>query len=365
MKTSFENPLLLTDSYLEVLRCPACQGRLSQTAAEPASTDWRLRCVACAQVFPVINDIPRMLLSPLREALIDGAGANGFDSRQVETARSFGYEWTRFSEMYDEWETNFQEYMGPRREDFFRGKRVLDAGCGTGRHSFYAAKYGASVWGVDLSQAVEVARRNNADNDAVRLVQADLYRLPFAPESFDFIYSLGVLHHMPDPEKAFQVLLTHLKRGGEILIFLYWQPEGQPFKRAALNLVRAARRITTRLPHKGVHVLAFPAAIAAFMFFVWPYRALNRVGLQSLAEKLPMKQYAQYPFRVCVNDQLDRFSAPIETRYTRAEAQAWLNRAGLEQVKVRSNFGWVVSGRKASRVDNQNDRREDSPGGEE
>ena len=68
--------------------------------------------------------------------------------------------------------------------------------------------------------------------------------------------------------------------------------------------------------------------------------------LRLWAEKIPLKQYAEYPFRVCVNDQLDRFSAPIENRYTRAEAEAWLERAGLENIQLRPNYGWVLSGRK-------------------
>jgi hypothetical protein len=59
-----------------------------------------------------------------------------------------------------------------------------------------------------------------------------------------------------------------------------------------------------------------------------------------------MKQYAAYPFRVCWNDQLDRFSAPLEHRYTRAELRSWLEAAGLEDIEVRPNFGWVASGRK-------------------
>jgi hypothetical protein len=66
---------------------------------------------------------------------------------------------------------------------------------------------------------------------------------------------------------------------------------------------------------------------------------------KGLAEDLPM-QYAGFPVRVCVNDQLDRFSAPIENRYTRAHVEGWLKRAGLNASQVRANLGWVGTGRK-------------------
>src|SRR6185369_13214627 len=98
----------------------------------------------------------------------------------------------------------------------------------------------------------------------------------------------------------------------------------------------------------AVYALAYPSALAAYMFFVWPYRFMRQVpSLKSLAEDLPMKQYASFPFRVCVNDQLDRFSAPIENRYTRSDVQNWLVRASLEAPTVGENFGWVATGRKA------------------
>jgi len=75
-------------------------------------------------------------------------------------------------------------------------------------------------------------------------------------------------------------------------------------------------------------------------------RMMKQVApLKGLAEDLPM-QYAGFSFRVCVNDQLDRFSAPIENRYTRADMGDWLKRAGLNASQVRVNFGWVGTGRK-------------------
>jgi SAM-dependent methyltransferase len=249
--------------------------------------------------------------------------------------------------MYAEWEKQFLDYMQPHKPDFFKGKKVLDAGCGNGRFAYYAGKYAREVWAIDLGPAVEVARKNTASLDNVNVVQADLHHPPFPLESFDFIYSIGVLHHLPDPEAAFQNLLRYLKPGGEIQIYLYWQPERRSIKSALLRAVNSLRSLTTRLPRWAVHGLAYPSAIAAFVFFVWPYQLMKRVpALRGVASNMPMRQYAVLPFRVCVNDQLDRFSAPIENRYTKTEVEAWLSSAGLKKFQVIPNFGWLGTGQK-------------------
>jgi SAM-dependent methyltransferase/uncharacterized protein YbaR (Trm112 family) len=341
---------LSTEELLQILRCPGCHGYLSLANKQSTTeANANLVCSQCREKFPVIGGIARLLLSPLREALLGNGVAKDADARQVETALSFGFEWSHFPEMYDEWNQSFLNYMQPHGLEFFKGKRVLDAGCGSGRFAYYAGKYGAEVWAIDLGPAVEVARSNTETVDSVEVVQADLHHPPFALESFDFIYSIGVLHHLSDPEAAFRNLLKFLRPGGEIQIYLYWKPEGQPLKSALLAGVAAMRKVTTRLPHSVVHALSYPAAVAAFAFFVWPYRALKRIPrLEHLAERIPMKQYASFPFRVCVNDQLDRLSAPIEKRYTRQEVADWFDRAGLECLSVNANYGWVGTGRKGT-----------------
>ena len=333
--------MLVKEKLLETLRCPACEARVTEAGTE-------LWCVSCGTTFPVINDVPRMLLPTLRAALFDDVSASGHDAKQVKTALSFGYEWQRFPEMYAHWEKQFLDYMQPHAASFFKGKKILDAGCGNGRFAYYAAKYGAEVWAIDLGPAIEVARHNTKE-EGVEVIQADLHNPPFAPESFDFIYSIGVLHHLPDPEQAFHNLLRYLKPGGDIQIYLYWQPERRPVKALLLGAVSLCRIITTRLPYPLVYALAYPLALIAFIFLVWPYRLIRSIKpLKGFAEQLPMKQYADLPFRVCVNDQLDRFSAPIEFRYRKAEVEELLSRASLESISVASNYGWVGTGKKTN-----------------
>jgi SAM-dependent methyltransferase/uncharacterized protein YbaR (Trm112 family) len=335
------------EKLVEVLRCPGCRGTLAFAAERSNDSESSLTCEQCQISYPIIKGIPRLLLPALRDALLGNGSVTGTDAKQVETALSFGFEWHRFPEMYQEWEKQFLDYMQPHAAEFFKGKRILDAGCGNGRFAYYATKYGAEVWALDLGPAVEVAQRNTESVGTVQVVQADLHNPPFALESFDFIYSIGVLHHLPDPEEAFRNLLRFLKPGGEVQIYLYWKPERRPIKSLMLSGVSAVRQFTTRLPHSAVYALAYPSAVAAFMFFVWPYRIMKRLSpFAQLAEELPMKQYASFPFRVCVNDQLDRFSAPIENRYTRSDVQNWLARASLESPVVGENFGWVATGRK-------------------
>jgi len=334
---------LMLASLWKDLVCPACSRSLFPAGDSPNI----LVCFACSEKFPIVNAIPRLL--PKMASGLPSSSNGAADRNQTlqsKTAESFGFEWTHFSEMYPEWESNFLDYMFPRTAESFRGNRVLDAGCGTGRHAYYAAHYGAEVWAVDISDGVEVASRNTRETGA-RVIQADLNHLPFRAESFDLVYSIGVLHHLADPEGAFRYLLRFVKPGGEFRMFLYWAPEGQPLKRLLLKAVSALRMLTVRMPHSLVYPLSYVPAFLVWTCFVWPYRAFRRIPMLSkIADRLPLRQYSCYPFRACVNDQFDRLSAPLERRYSRAQVEQFLKSAGLVELNVFANFGWVVFGRK-------------------
>ncbi len=347
------------------LRCLDCAGSveltfLSESPGYPdLGPDGTLSCSGCHRDYPLIAGTPRMLtvehLRALHERYPLAWHAPSCDDRPVQrtnaesavkrlTAASFAYEWQHFGALREEWHKNFADYMRPHAPASLAGREILDVGTGSGRHSFHAARAGAHVVAVDLGASIDIARRNLPA--CVLTVQADAEALPFAPASFDLVLSIGVLHHLPDPDRALRSIARYARPAGHVHVYVYWVPE-QRWQRRVLDLVTALRRVTVRMDHRLLHALCYPLAGALLVAFVAPQRALRgRPRGSALAAGMPLKTYADYPFGVLVNDQFDRFSAPLERRYTADEVRDCLAAAGLEDVVVLANSGWLGDGRR-------------------
>lgn len=104
------------------------------------------------------------------------------------------------------------------------GKRVLEVGCGTGLDLFYFVRLGAKATGIDISdESLKLAREQAKELGIknIKLIQGDAENLPFKDDSFDIVYSYGVLHHTPDTEKAVKEAYRVTKGGGQALVMLY------------------------------------------------------------------------------------------------------------------------------------------------
>jgi SAM-dependent methyltransferase/uncharacterized protein YbaR (Trm112 family) len=316
------------------LVCVDCGARLRVEGAH------LLCCSECGASYEIEAGTARMLPRELRQS---GSRTSTEIAVKSRTAGSFAYEWEAFGSDRPEWWKNFLDYMQPHPPEFFDGISVLDVGTGSGRHARIAANLGARVVAVDLGASIDVARRNLPPD--VITVQADAEALPLPPASFDFVMSIGVLHHLPDTERALRGLVRYVRPGGHLHVYLYWDPPRRSH-RFILRGVTQVRRLTTRLPHRLLHIACYPLAAILYTTIVLPYRAMRRFPrLRRFADALPLKAYADYPFGVLVNDQFDRFSAPIEQRFTRAESERMMRDAGLVDVVVLPNNGWVCDGR--------------------
>jgi SAM-dependent methyltransferase len=295
-----------------------------------------LRCTGCELRWQIRGGIPRLVPADLVE-------------QQEKTADAFGWQWQHFSEQHPEFEAQFLDWLHPVDHAFFAGKRVLDAGCGTGRHAYFAATYGASeVVALDLSDAVETARRNLELFEDVHVVQGDLLRPPFRTAAdgggFDFVYSIGVLHHLPDPKAGFRSLVRYVRPGGTIAVWVYGH-ENNGFVR---NVVEPVRRVSTKVPPPLLRGLAWPLALGFHGAAKGVYRPLSgtRAG-----RALPLDEYmasvADFSFRQNYGIVFDQLVAPTAAYVKGPELRRWFDESGLEDVLISHRHGnsWRGRGR--------------------
>jgi SAM-dependent methyltransferase len=254
-------------------------------------------------------------------------------------AQSFGKEWNWFSktqldrpaEGQTESRETFFAKTGFAPEDL-AGKTVLDVGCGMGRFAEVAASHGANIVGIDLSVAAEAAQRNLGDRPNTAFLQADVFKLPLRPESFDLIYSLGVLHHTPDTHAAFAQLPRLLRPGGRIAIWVY----------SSLRKVRylssdAYRHVTSKMDEERLLKLCQMAAPLGRL-----YR--TRFG-RYLTPLLPVSHHPDPEWRVL--DTFDWYAPKYQWKHDWPEVEGWFEQAGLEDIS-RHEFEIAVSGRRPS-----------------
>ena len=171
--------------------------------------------------------------------------------------------------------------------------------------------------------------------------------LPVSDSSYDLIYSLGVLHHIPNTYTGIQDCITKLKPGAPLLLYLYYRFDNRPAWFAKVWRVSdIIRKGIARLPF----VLKYPiSAIIAVMVY-WPLARFSLATEKLLGRNVsswPLSYYRKSPFYRMGTDSLDRFGTRLEHRFTRAEIDNMLARAGLTNVEFReSEPFWCVIGYK-------------------
>ena len=249
----------------QYLSCPSCAGVIAVASAPEREAaeiiTGTLACASCGKSWPVVRGVPRF------------AAISEIEEDKAATSANFGWQWQHFTQIDEGYEKQFLAWIAPVTREFFKDKVVLGGGCGKGRHTRLAAQFGArDIIGVDLSDAVETAFAATRDLPNAHIVQADIYNLPFA-RVFDYAFSIGVLHHLPDPRGGFKSLTTKVKSGGHMSAWVY----GAENNRWITGLVNPVREnITSRInPRVLLQLSKIPTAIM-FAATKTVYGPLNR-----------------------------------------------------------------------------------------
>ena len=268
-----------------------------------------------------------------------------------KTVDSFGDEWQAFHG-FDEKEIQKlgDEYFDIVTTDMLNNSTsVLEVGCGSGRFLKYLSDKAGFLVGADPSQAVFAADELLGKQDNVMLVKAAANDLPFENEAFDFVYSLGVLHHIPDTQKAMQACVDKIKRGGYFFTYLYYNLDNRGFLfRSIFNASTVLRKGVSRLPGKPKRFICDLLAMGLYMPFVGFSRFLRAVGVkETIRRKIPLFGYENKSFYIIRNDALDRFGTPLEQRFTKTQIQAMMESCGLEQIVFSNHIPyWHAVGKK-------------------
>ncbi|HJQ36175.1 MAG TPA: class I SAM-dependent methyltransferase [Thermoanaerobaculia bacterium] len=265
--------------------------------------------------------------------------------------RSFGEEWSEYDQ------TNL---VGPDYEQQFAGyfhifpwERLpanaegFDLGCGSGRWARGVAPRVGRLHCIDPSDALEVARRALRDQPNCVFHRTGVSHMPIADESMDFGYSLGVLHHLPDPAAGMRDCARKLKKDAPFLVYLYYAFDNQPrWYRWMWAATELGRRTISRLPRRAR--VAVTRVIAATVY--WPLARMARVleKLKIPIKSFPLSIYRDRTYYSMRTDALDRFGTRLEHRFTRAQIEAMMRNAGLTDIRFSDHAPyWCAVGLRA------------------
>jgi len=314
----------MKEKLLDLLACPVCGGDLLLVHVgereEREIIEGLLSCRKCDREYKIVCGVPRF------------ADLSKIEEDKAETAENFGWQWTHFTQADEKYNEQFLGWIQPVKPDFFRDKIILEGGCGKGRHTSLAANWGAKeVVGIDLSAAVESAFQATRHLPNAHVVQADIFKLPFK-RAFDYAFSVGVLHHTPDPKKAFVSLAGKVKKGGAISAWIYGA-ENNEWITSYVNPIRTG--FTSKINQPTLYQLSKLPTLGVYLASKLIYRPLDKTPLgKRLFYHDYLTHLGTFGWREQHNIVFDHLVAPTAFYISKKEFEDWWKEINAQDVEI-------------------------------
>lgn len=239
---------------------------------------------------------------------------------EEDVRRSFTEEWESYREILPEHDREFAAYFDLVKLTDLTSAVAIDLGCGSGRWSLKLAEFCGAVVLVDFSDAIFVAKDNLSGVDNAVFFRGDVSDLPFRDSSVDFLFSLGVLHHLDQP--CLPVARKLMNLGPTGLFYLYYALDNRPwYFKPLLHSVTAARSVLGRV--ESEHARRRISRALAWVV----YRPMVSLGhvVHFLSPRIAIPLYETYrgkSINRIEQDAYDRFFTSIEQRVSKEEIES-------------------------------------------
>lgn len=270
-------------------------------------------------------------------------------NRDDAVVADFGDEWARFDQSAldsDERDRIATAYFQHVPWDSLPPNPIaVDIGCGSGRWAAWLAPRVGRLVGIDASPAAAVvARKALTEHAHAGVVIGSIGALPLQDATADLVYSLGVLHHVPDTAAAVRDCARLLRPGGVLYVYVYYSMENQPaWYRALWRASDLTRRAISSSPLPIKNAVCDVIAVTVY----WPLSRSARLAARLGIRSWPLAAYARLSLYSLRTDARDRFGTRLEQRFSRADVAQMLTDAGLVDVSVPETFPfWIGLGRR-------------------
>ncbi len=312
--------------FLKIFKCPYSNKNLLLDITkekEDIILDGYLYTDDTKYKYPIINGIPRFV-----------------DSNNY--SKSFGWQWKKWSKVQFE-ENNIGKPMQNHTTEMFNAitemnysnlsnDYILEIGCGSGRFLDILKNKNCTIIGIDNSESIDVTYKNleNVDKTKLLLVQCDTYNLPFKDSSFNHIYSIGVLHHTPNPTKIINNIFKILKSKGSFSLTVY--NKNSYYSLPNVNMWR--KFFNFLHPFLGF----YPALIYSYftVIFLRPITRLNKIF--DILIRIPFPFCNEKDFKWSLLDTFDSVTPKYQNTYETYEVYNWLKNNNFTNI-VPTNWG--------------------------
>jgi SAM-dependent methyltransferase len=252
-----------------------------------------------------------------------------------KTVNGFGDEWTRFDQTSLKNEESlllFNKYFTIFPKSYLNDNSIgIDFGCGSGRWAKHIAPLVKNLYCIDPSEAIDIAKFNLKDYNNCIFIKTDIENLDLENNFFDFGYSLGVLHHIPDTYLALKSCSNKLKKGAPFLLYLYYSFDNKPkWYRLLWNLSEIFRSFISKLPLNLRYYFSQILTFTVYLPLARLAKILSIIGLN--VNNFPLSAYKDASIYVMRTDSLDRFGTRLEQRFSKDEIINMLLNADFENI---------------------------------